>query len=177
MLRSALKPGPWNRSVPKLKGNKRAMVLASRKRDRAREAQKLAEVEGCEYKGALKDYYNDHGCCLCGRWRGPCDIHHVTTRRRLGKAADQVPLCRHCHVKGDSPYHSFRELEEQFGVDLTAKAAELAQAAYAQGFLPVEQCESCGTWHSQRYMVDLVDPKTDSKTRVCTAKCAPEGPI
>jgi hypothetical protein len=176
--RAQLKNGPWNRPVPTVRGDKRSMALASRKRDRQREAQELAEVEGCEYKDALRAHYNEHRCALCGKWRGPCEIHHVKTRARLGKAEDQVPLCRHCHRRGDSPGNSFAALEAEFGVDLTAKAAELAQAAYAQGWLPVEQCDLCGDWHSRRFMVDIRDQQEPNRVihRVCTS-CAPEGPI
>lgn len=143
-----------------------------------REAQKQAEVYGCEYGQIfLRQWFRLNGCPLCGSGRSPiCHLHHVMPGQHGRKAHYQVPLCPDCHRQGDSPGNSFREMERERGIVLIQIAKALASAGESQGYLPVECCDECGKWHSTRFLVDDINRSTGELRRRLCERCAPEGP-
>lgn len=147
--------------------------------ERERKAEKFAKQFGCAYADCLRAQFKILGCMLCGKSWGRCELHHTTQKGNAkgGLADDLVFLCggpRGCHAKGDSPGHSFAELEAKAGVDLKALAAQLAGLGYQLGLLPVEQCAICRRWQSKKDVLDR--PLPDGRVeRICAVKCAGDG--
>lgn len=84
---------------------------------------------------AHRKFIKSRYCCLTGKtdqktgelhvcW-GYRDPHHTTTRGAGGGDETCVPLCRGGHDLLDSPGWSQKHLEERYGVDLKAIAAQL----------------------------------------------------
>lgn len=167
----------WNRKPPSRDSPKREMYEKRIEGQRAKKAREKALTDGCEYKTVfLKGWWRINGCAACGRHRGVV-MHHVKHRSQKGRAEWQVPICPvPCHIE-DGRGIEGRALADH-GVDLYAKAEELAEAGREQGWLPVEMCEAdgCGAWHSCKFMLDDIDQRTGIARRICGA-CAPEGPI
>jgi hypothetical protein len=173
--RARLAQGSWNRKAPRKESPKRDMYETRVARERAAQDREDALTSGCEYVRWLKAWWKLNGCAACGRHRGVV-LHHTKHRSQKGRAEWQVPLCPvPCHIE-DGPGIEGKA-KRDYGVDLYARAAELAEAATLQGYLPVEMCErpGCGKWHSRKFLLDELDQETGCVRRVCES-CAPEGP-
>jgi hypothetical protein len=74
-------------------------------------------------------------CCACGA-PPPSDPHHVRSRGAGGLDKDTAPLCMGpggCHAYCNAPWHSQRDLEEWYKVDLRVVADDLARRVAKQG--------------------------------------------
>lgn len=174
MIYSTLKRGPWRKKPPRPGSPKRALYEDRMRRAQAAKARDLALTEGCEYGTVfLPGWWRLNGCAACQRHRGLV-LHHTKHRSQKGRAEWQVPICPiPCHVEDGRGVEGRAKADH--GVDLYEIARDLAKAGREQGWLPVEMCEACGTWHSTRFLVDDVDQRTGITRRIC-AECAPEGP-
>lgn len=166
--------------------------------DRDKLKAEQARVTGAEYRSVyLAGVFKTTGCDICGRFRPPAEQHHVLNGGMARKAdADKtVILCRECHRKLDSPGWSVKSLLASHGLPpdhLDLRAAEHAATATALGYLPVELCAECKTWHSKKFMLWEVDTGGQgfvtsedgppslwkggtTSRRICTS-CAPDGP-
>ena len=152
------------------RGAKLRAVRLRRAAERTRK--RVAEVNGCEYGAFLEAWFDLHGCPLCGRTFGPVHRHHTKTRGAQGTAEHQVPLCAWCHWEGHTK--GFAGLEARAGLSLAQLAIDLAAAGALAGYLPVEVCGLCGTWHSTKLLIDLREDG-GRVSRVCL-NCVPEGP-
>lgn len=149
MIYSTLKRGPWRKKAPRKDSPKRAMYEERIRRAQAAKDRDLALAEGAEYGSVfLAGWWRLNGCAACGKHRGFVN-HHTKHRSQKGRAEWQVPICPiPCHVEDGRGVEG--RAKEEHGVDLYAVARDLAEAGRAQGWLPVEMCETCGTWHSAR---------------------------
>lgn len=174
-----LRSGPWRRKAVAASAPdwKQRDAEERRRHDRERQIELKALVYGCEYGQLfLREWFRRNGCPTCPdqRWSPRCELHHAKSRKSGGRAEHQVPLCKACH--GEGHVQGWRQLEERSGVNLDDLAAILAAEGRRQGYLPVERCPECGTWHSARFFVDVVDVETgELVARLCQG-CAPEGP-
>ncbi len=154
--------------------------------DRAKLRAEQARVTGAEFRSIyLAGVFKATGCDLCGRYRPPAQQHHVRSggKGRRADASETVILCADCHREGHD--RGFVAVLAAHGLPpdhLDLRAAEHAATATAAGYLPVELCEECGTWHSQKFMLWEIErshfPGTtpgEAERRICTT-CAPEGP-
>ena len=161
--------------------------------DRQKLKAEQARVTGAEYRSVyLEGVFKATGCDLCGRYRPPAHQHHARTGGvgRKADASKSVILCAGCHQLGHDK--GFVGLLAAHGLPpehLERRAAEHAAKAMALGYLPVEQCEECGKWHSKKWMLweilntdgsplkfEKDGPWQEGRCRrICTA-CAPEGP-
>lgn len=152
------------------------MVAGYMAREKTSKAQDKAEAFGCEYTSVfLAGWFKINGCAACKRHdpRG-FHPHHTIHRNRKGKAESLTPLCPTCHHEDGEGVEA--NARNKFGVDLFAVANQLSEAGAAVGYLPVEECEECGAFHSSRFLIDELNKETGEVRRICEP-CAPSGPI